>query len=244
MTSHVSRFLGMDQEGGAKRLAKYDLYAIPVVDASGALLGAITVDDVIDVLPMEQTRGRAELAGLEPSRRAISDQLFWTFIRKRAPGWWSCSLRSSLPLGAPPLRLGHPGRGKLSYYGPCSFRPAATPARNRYPHHSGPGGGEVKISDWWKIGGRELAQGIVLGLILACGRRRAVMMWGGRCAFCAADWRDSGEHRGDGLRGRLMLPLLLRRIGFDPATSPPVIASLVDVPWHYHLFQYGQAVAR
>ena len=46
----------MDQEEVSRLVAKYDLKAIPVVNRKGALLGIITVDDIIDVLVEEQTR--------------------------------------------------------------------------------------------------------------------------------------------------------------------------------------------
>ncbi|MHC1585929.1 MAG: magnesium transporter MgtE N-terminal domain-containing protein, partial [Candidatus Hecatellaceae archaeon] len=42
-----------DQEEVAKIVASYDLLELPVVDGSGKLLGAVTVDDVIDVIVNE-----------------------------------------------------------------------------------------------------------------------------------------------------------------------------------------------
>ena len=74
----------MDQEEVAKRLAKYDLAAIPVVDGKGTLRGVITVDDVIDVLTQEQTEDVQKLAGVQPLDAGYFQTTFWTFIRKRA----------------------------------------------------------------------------------------------------------------------------------------------------------------
>src|SRR5262249_56181255 len=45
----------LDQEEVARKLAKYDFNAIPVVSDDGLLLGVITADDVLDVLTEEQT---------------------------------------------------------------------------------------------------------------------------------------------------------------------------------------------
>src|SRR5215510_13311175 len=68
----------MDQEEVAKRIAKYDLYGIPVIDVKSMLLGVITVDDVIDVLTQEQTEDVQKLAGVEPLEASYFQTTFWT----------------------------------------------------------------------------------------------------------------------------------------------------------------------
>src|SRR5687767_13003618 len=67
----------MDQEEVAKRLAKYDLAAIPVVDGKGTLRGVITVDDVIDVLTQEQTEDIQKQAAVEPLDAGYFQTTFW-----------------------------------------------------------------------------------------------------------------------------------------------------------------------
>ena len=52
-----------DQEEVAALFAKYDLYSLPVVDASGKLVGRITVDDIIDVIEEEATEDITIMAG-------------------------------------------------------------------------------------------------------------------------------------------------------------------------------------
>lgn len=42
-----------DQESVARKFQKYDLWVMPVVDASGHMLGRITVDDIMDVIEDE-----------------------------------------------------------------------------------------------------------------------------------------------------------------------------------------------
>ncbi len=69
-----------DQEEAARIMAHYDLAALPVVDhADGHMLGAITHDDILDVLEDEATEDIYHLASvtnaeLEPES-AVSDQL-------------------------------------------------------------------------------------------------------------------------------------------------------------------------
>ncbi|GAJ11059.1 unnamed protein product, partial [marine sediment metagenome] len=47
--------INMDQEQVAKRIARYDFLALPVVDKEGKIKGIITVDDLIDVIREEDT---------------------------------------------------------------------------------------------------------------------------------------------------------------------------------------------
>lgn len=71
---HVST--GADQEEAARRMARYDLAALPVVGEGGVLQGVITHDDVIDVLEEEATEDVLNLAAIEAS--AISSRPYWT----------------------------------------------------------------------------------------------------------------------------------------------------------------------
>ncbi len=57
---------GTDQEEVANLMKKYDLLALPVVDAQNRLLGIITVDDVVDVIEEETTEDVYRLGAVEP----------------------------------------------------------------------------------------------------------------------------------------------------------------------------------
>jgi magnesium transporter len=90
--------------------------------------------------------------------------------------------------------------------------------------------GDIKVKDWWRVLGRELAQGVVLGLLLALlGVIRVVVAGDGALfAILIAVTILSIVVMGCVVGG--MLPILLHRIGIDPATSSnPFIATLVDV---------------
>ncbi len=76
-----------DQEEAAQRVSRYNLLAIPVVDAERRLLGVITVDDVIDVIHEEATEDIYHLAGLSeedrvfsPAGRSVRRRLPWMLI--------------------------------------------------------------------------------------------------------------------------------------------------------------------
>jgi magnesium transporter len=222
----------MDQEEVAKRLAKYDLAAIPVVDGKGILRGVITVDDVIDVLTQEQTEDVQKLAGVEPLEASYFQTTFWTFIRKRAT-WLIILFVEEFFTGS---ALRHyddvlQAVAKLSYYVPLLISTGGNSgSQSASLIIRGLAVGEVKTSDWWRIGARELGQGVVLGVLLATVGMARALMWGDGIKFAIVVGVTLVGIVVMGCVVGSMLPLALRRVGFDPATSStPFIASLVDV---------------
>lgn len=82
----VSVPLAADQEECARLMSRYDLASLPVVDDSGVLVGAITIDDVIDVLEEETTEDFQRFGGTQPLDRPYLDSGVLTVVRKRI-GW-------------------------------------------------------------------------------------------------------------------------------------------------------------
>ena len=62
----------MDQEEMARMVQRYDLVALPVVDANGRLVGVVTVDDVLDVVEEEATEDIFKLAGIGVKETVLS----------------------------------------------------------------------------------------------------------------------------------------------------------------------------
>lgn len=79
----------MDQEQVADLFRKYDLYALPVLDGEGRLLGRITVDDIIDVIDDEASEDAYRMVGLENEDRVFTAPL--NSVRKRLP-WLALNL--------------------------------------------------------------------------------------------------------------------------------------------------------
>src|SRR4051812_6075645 len=222
----------MDQEVVARRLAKYDLSAIPVVDARGVLLGVITVDDVIDVLTQEQSEDMQKLAGVEPLEASYFQTTFWMFIRKRAT--WLVVLFVEEFFTGNALRHYDSvlqAVAKLAYYVPLLISTGGNSgSQSASLIIRGLAIGEVKTNDWWRIASRELGQGVVLGVILAAVGMARVAMWGDGFRFMLLIGATLVSIVTMGCVVGSMLPLGLKRLGFDPATSStPFIASLVDV---------------
>ena len=79
-----------DQEAVARQIDKYDLLAIPVVDATDMLVGIITHDDAMDILRQEQTEDILAFGGVSrtprPTRRRYWQGRIVEAVRRRI-GW-------------------------------------------------------------------------------------------------------------------------------------------------------------
>ena len=222
----------MDQEDVARRMAKYDLNVMPVITEDEKLLGVITIDDIIDVLVREQTEDVQKIGAMEPLDVPYFQTSFLMFIKKRA-GWLIILFIEEFFT-----------QSALRYYDPVLeavkhaliYVPLLISAGGNSGSQSstlvirGLALGEIKLGDWWRILFREAAMGIVLGLMIACLAMGRVMMYPdqgflfaltvGITVLCIV---LAGCTVGS------MLPLILKRLGIDPATSStPFIASLVD----------------
>ena len=79
----VSVYPDTDQEEVARLVSKYDLKAIPVVNRNKALLGIVTVDDIIDVIIEEHMADILHLGGVSEEERTNST--LKTSVKKRLP---------------------------------------------------------------------------------------------------------------------------------------------------------------
>ena len=222
----------LDQELVARRMAKYDLNVIPVVADDGRLLGVITIDDIIDVLVQEQTEDVQKIGAVEPLDVPYFQTSFLTFIRKRAV--WLIILFVEEFFTQTALRFYDPVmeavKGALLYVPLLISAGGNSGSQSSTLVIRGLAIGEIKMSDWWRILFRELGMGIVLGAMIALIAMGRVMMYPDQtflfaitvavtvlCIIVA------------GCTVGAMLPIVLKRLGVDPATSStPFIASLVD----------------
>jgi len=98
--------------------------------------------------------------------------------------------------------------------------------------------GEFKLRDWWRVMRREFAAGTALGVILGVIGFLRIAIWSQFSDTYGPHWPLVASTVGLSLVGIVlwgslmgsMLPLLLKRLGLDPATSSaPFVATLVDV---------------
>jgi magnesium transporter len=230
-----------DREDVARVISKYNLLAVPVLDPDRRMLGIVTVDDVIDAIVEEQTEDVQKLGGLEALEEPYMEAGLFAMVRKRA-GWLSAlflgEMLTAFAMGyfeteisrAVVLVLFMPliiSSGGNSGSQATSLIIRAMALR------------EVRLSDWWRVALRELPSGVILGAILGAIGFVRIALWQ------ALGWQDYGPHHllvastvaaalvGVVTFGSLagsMLPFILRRLGFDPASaSAPFVATLVDV---------------
>jgi magnesium transporter len=222
-----------DQEEVARKMAKYDLNVMPVVDNAGQILGIITIDDIIDVLTLEQTEDVQRLAGIEPLDVPYFRTTFLMFIKKR--GVWLLVLFFGEFFTQTALRHYDPVFEAI--HGAAYYVPLLISAGGNSGSQSstlvirGMAVGEIKLRDWWRILVREAGMGLVLGVCLAAvGFLRVLMYPEQHTDFALTVAITLVGIVATGCTVGAMLPMLLKRIGLDPATSStPFIASLVDV---------------
>ena len=231
----------LDQEEVARLIRRHDLLAIPVVDASRHILGIVTVDDILDALIAESTEDVQKFGGVEALDKPYMQIGFGEMIRKRA-GWLSVLFLGEM-LTASAMQHFEDELSRavvltlfipliMSSGGNSGSQATSLLIRSLALR-------ELRLRDWWKVALREVPTGIVLGAILGCLAIVRIVIWqlGGL--------HDYGEHWillaitiGAALVGIVtfgslsgsMLPFILKRLGFDPASaSAPFVATLVDV---------------
>jgi magnesium transporter len=222
-----------DQEEVARKMAKYDLNVMPVVDAQGALLGVITIDDIVDVLTQEVTEDAQKIGGVEPLDMPYFKTSFFEFIRKR--GVWLVILFVEEFFTQTALRYYDPVFEAIkgaSYYVPLLISTGGNSgSQSATLVIRGMAIGEIKPKDFLRIFVREAGMGLVLGLGLgAIGFARVLMYKDQHVNFALTVAVTLVGIVMTGCTVGSMLPLILKRVGVDPATSStPFIASLVDV---------------
>jgi magnesium transporter len=221
------------QREAARRMSKYDLHALPVIDEQGALIGMIGIDDIIDALTKETTEEVQRLGAVEPLDLPYFRTSFLVFIRKR--GVWLVVLFLEEFFTHTALRFYDPIFEAIkgaSYYVPLLISTGGNSgSQSSTLVIRGLAVGELRPSDWWRVLYREAGMGLTLGIGLgAIGFFRVLMYRDQHVDFAITVAITLVAIVTTGCTVGSMLPLVLRRFGVDPATSStPFIASLVDV---------------
>jgi magnesium transporter len=229
-----------NREQVARLIRKYDLLAVPVVK-DGAVLGIVTVDDILDTMIEETTEDVHRFGGLEALDEPYMKIGFLDMVRKR--GGWLCVLFLSEMLTANAMQ---------SYEAELQKAIVLTLFIPLIMSSGGNSGSqatslviralaldEIALRDWWRVALRELPMGIVLGAILGLVGMARIALWQHIGLFdYGPHWLLLATTVGLALVGIVtfgslagsMLPFALKRAGFDPASaSAPFVATLVDV---------------
>lgn len=98
-TEIISVSTHADQESVAQIFRKYNLIALPVLDAEGLLVGIVTFDDIMDVLVDEATEDITKMAAVVPSEKTYLETPAYLHAKRRIP-WLLVLMFSSIVTGA------------------------------------------------------------------------------------------------------------------------------------------------
>jgi magnesium transporter len=219
-----------DQEEVARLFGKYNLVAAPVVDARDRLVGVITIDDVVDVIEEEAEEDLKALGGVTTDEE-LSDSV-WTIAKGRFPWLFinmltAClsafvisrfegSLEKMVALAVLMPVVASMGGNAGTQTMTVAVRALATR--------------ELGRANTGRVLRRELLVGMLNGIGFAC-----IL---GVIAATAFDIAQLGVVIGlamvtvltSAAFGGLMIPLLLNRLGVDPAVSSgPFVTTVTDV---------------
>ncbi|MBP9791299.1 MAG: magnesium transporter, partial [Bacteroidia bacterium] len=229
-----------DQEVAIDIFKQTNRMALPVTDFNGLLIGIITIDDVVDVIEEEDTEDIQKFGGTEALDEPYLKIALPQMIRKRA-GWLVVLFFGEM-LTASAMGFFNDELNKavvLTLFVPLiissggnSGSQAATLIIRAMAL------GEVTWLNWWQVIRREVLSGLALGSILAVIGFLRISIWSTFTDIYGPHWFLIGltvsfTLIGVVLWGTLagsMIPMLLKKLGKDPAvSSAPFIATLVDV---------------
>lgn len=214
--------------------------ALPVVDEQGIMLGIVTVDDILWVANEEYTEDMQRIGGTQALDEPYLDVSVIHLFKKRI-GWliilflgqlfttavmehYESQLASTVMLLVlVPLILSSGGNSG-SQASTLIIQAMAL--------------GEVTLADWWRVMKREILSGFLLGVVLGALGFLRIYSWQAFSDSYGEYWYLIGVVVSISLVGVVlwgslvgsMLPFILRRFGFDPATSStPFVSTLVDV---------------
>lgn len=240
-----SRFISLHvndhQEDAIEVFRMNNRVALPVTDDAGILLGIVTVDDILWIQKEEYTEDIQKIGGTEALDEPYLDTPIFSLFKKRI-GWLAILMLGGLLTTSAMSGF----ENEILKYG---FLVAFVPLVISCGGNSGSQAstliiqamalGEVTLKDWWRVMRREIISGTLLGSTLGIlgflriyiGHLVAPSEYGAQwwplsliVAFSLLFIVLWGSLSGS------MLPIFLKRLGVDPATSSsPFVATLVDV---------------
>ncbi len=220
----------LDREEVAQLFAQYNLLSMPVVDENHKLLGAITVDDVIDIIEEEATEDIYYMAGLSEADRAFSP--LKESVRRRLP--WTALNLATASLAAFVVGLFRDSIAEavsLAVFMPVVAQMAGNVGIQTLTVITRSIAlGEIEFSTAGKAISKEMGSGLIIGLLAGVVIGAISYLWMGNMylgGVLAAAMVLTMV-----LAGTIgaLIPLMLRSFGFDPALgSGVVVTSASDI---------------
>lgn len=236
----VSVNASMDAEEVSRIMTKYDLPVIPVVDDRGRLVGRITFDDVADVMEKAGTEDVHKMGGMGVLEYSYSGSSLLDMVKART-GWLIILfIGESFTATAMSFFMNEIEKAVvLALFVPLIISSGGnTGSQASTLIIRALSLGDITVHEWWRILRREVSVGLILGVALAIVGFVRVVIWSQFVNVYGPHWLLVGFIVAMALVGVVLwgnligslFPLLLRRLGFDPATaSAPFVATVVDV---------------
>ena len=219
-----------DQEDIAKKIARYDLLALPITDKNGVLTGIVTYDDAMDVVSEEATDDIHKSAGVSTIVGNLKSASVKLLYRKRV-FWLVFLVFGNLFSGAGIAHFENIIAANLVL---VFFLPLLVDSGGNAGSQSATlmvralATGEVVMRDWLYLIGREALVALALGCTMAVAVSVLGFIRGDETiALVLALSMVSIVMLGCMIG--MSLPFVLSRFNFDPATaSAPLITSVCD----------------
>lgn len=225
-----------DQEKAVQLVKQYNLIALPVTDSKGILLGIVTVDDIIDVMEEESTEDFRKIGGVGLSEEEdlvanVKEMSLKRLYRSRVPWLLVLLFMNIFSGGVISLFEGTIAR----YVVLVTFLPVIIATAGNAGSQSSTlmvralAIGNVKLSDWAKLIGRELLISAALGLTAGIGIFFIGIARGGiKVSIVVLMTMIINVIIGSILG--MSLPFLFTKLKKDPATaSTPLITTMCDI---------------
>ncbi|HEY0175461.1 MAG TPA: magnesium transporter, partial [Pedobacter sp.] len=214
--------------------------ALPVTDDNNVLLGIVTVDDILWIANEEYTEDMHKIGGTQALDEPYLDMPIFGLFKRRI-GWLVVLFLGEM-LTATAMAHFEADIAKAVVL--AMFVPLIISSGGNSGSQASTliiqamALGEITIGDWWRVMRRELISGLLLGVVLGCIGFLRIFAWTLFSNMYGPHWMLIGITVGVALVGVVlwgslagsMLPLLLKKLGADPATSSaPFVATLVDV---------------
>jgi magnesium transporter len=230
MQTDVVRVLPtVDQEEVARLIARYNLISIPVVDEFDRLLGRITVDDVIDILEAEATEDFLRLSGVDEEEETYATPI--EIVRSRIP-WLLITLFTS-GLGALVVAYFENTIARMTFI--AVFMPVvAAMAGNSAVQATAVAVRRLALSRTpfrpLRSVAREVVAGLVIGFVIAFCIGLAGALWQGDVRIGLVVGGSMWVSISLGVLWGASFPILLHRLGLDPAVSSSVfLTTMTDI---------------
>lgn len=214
--------------------------ALPVTDDDNILLGIVTVDDILWLAKEEYTEDMQKVGGVEALDEPYLDVPLFKLYRKRVVWLIILFFGELLTITAMSKFEGQIAKVVML----ATFIPLIISSGGNSGSQAATliiqamALGEVNVRDWWRIMRREIVSGLILGSTLCALSFSIIWCWHFFSPAFGEHYIRIGLVVGCSLIGVVlwgtlmgsMLPLLLKRLGADPAaSSTPFVATLVDV---------------